>query len=200
MKVVVDRAKCTSLGNCEAIAPQYLEVSDEGDLLILRRRLGGCRRGPLVERGLRQAAARRALDERRQTGAHAMRNLLDPASATPYRHIPYFWSDWYGHRIPARRATARGAHRRHRRPKQGNVHGALPGWRPVGRRADAQPLRRHREVPGAHRPSSFLGRGSNWPGPATPLPCRQGRTDHTPVMRQHLARTRRFAYATRSAD
>ncbi|WP_338889221.1 NAD(P)/FAD-dependent oxidoreductase [Rhodococcus sovatensis] len=32
-------------------------------------------------------------------GAHAMRNLLDPAHATPYRHIPYFWSDWYGHRI-----------------------------------------------------------------------------------------------------
>ena len=30
---------------------------------------------------------------------HAMRNLLGIAPAEPYRHIPYFWSDWYGHRI-----------------------------------------------------------------------------------------------------
>jgi ferredoxin len=36
VKVVVDRAKCTALGNCEAIAPTYFEVGDEGDLLLLR--------------------------------------------------------------------------------------------------------------------------------------------------------------------
>jgi NADPH-dependent 2,4-dienoyl-CoA reductase/sulfur reductase-like enzyme len=34
-----------------------------------------------------------------EQACHAMRNLLDPAAATPYRHIPYFWSDWYGSRI-----------------------------------------------------------------------------------------------------
>ncbi|CCW10271.1 NAD(P)/FAD-dependent oxidoreductase [Rhodococcus aetherivorans] len=34
-----------------------------------------------------------------EQGAHAMRNLLDPSNPTPYRHIPYFWSDWYGNRI-----------------------------------------------------------------------------------------------------
>lgn len=34
-----------------------------------------------------------------EQAAHAMRNLLDPDAATPYRHVPYFWSDWYGHRI-----------------------------------------------------------------------------------------------------
>ncbi|TQL56109.1 NAD(P)/FAD-dependent oxidoreductase [Subtercola boreus] len=34
-----------------------------------------------------------------EMGAHAMKNLLDPEAAEPYRHIPYFWSDWYGHRI-----------------------------------------------------------------------------------------------------
>ena len=34
-----------------------------------------------------------------EQGMRAMRNLLDPDAATPYRHIPYFWSDWYGHRI-----------------------------------------------------------------------------------------------------
>lgn len=31
--------------------------------------------------------------------AQAMANLLDPANATPYAHVPYFWSDWYGRRI-----------------------------------------------------------------------------------------------------
>ncbi|SDF41716.1 Reductase C-terminal [Lentzea fradiae] len=34
-----------------------------------------------------------------EQGAHAVRNALDPAAATPYRHVPYFWSDWYGSRI-----------------------------------------------------------------------------------------------------
>lgn len=29
----------------------------------------------------------------------AMTNLLDPENASPYRHVPYFWSDWYGSRI-----------------------------------------------------------------------------------------------------
>lgn len=28
--------------------------------------------------------------------AHAVANLLDPAAATPYEPVPYFWSDWYG--------------------------------------------------------------------------------------------------------
>lgn len=34
-----------------------------------------------------------------EQAAHAMANLLAPASATPYAHVPYFWSDWYGRRI-----------------------------------------------------------------------------------------------------
>ncbi|MDV6230600.1 PEP/pyruvate-binding domain-containing protein [Rhodococcus cercidiphylli] len=36
MKVVVDRTKCTALGNCEAIAPDFFEVDDDGDLTLLR--------------------------------------------------------------------------------------------------------------------------------------------------------------------
>lgn len=36
MRIVVDRAKCTALGNCEAIAPDYFEVGDDGDLGVLR--------------------------------------------------------------------------------------------------------------------------------------------------------------------
>lgn len=34
-----------------------------------------------------------------EQAGHAVANILDPAAATPYRHVPYFWSDWYGSRI-----------------------------------------------------------------------------------------------------
>lgn len=34
-----------------------------------------------------------------EQAAHAMENLLAPIDASPYQHVPYFWSDWYGHRI-----------------------------------------------------------------------------------------------------
>lgn len=34
-----------------------------------------------------------------EQAVHAMGNLLDPSGATPYGHVPYFWSDWYGQRI-----------------------------------------------------------------------------------------------------
>ncbi|GAA3852679.1 oxidoreductase C-terminal domain-containing protein [Prauserella oleivorans] len=32
-------------------------------------------------------------------GAAAARHALDPAAARPLVPVPYFWSDWYGHRI-----------------------------------------------------------------------------------------------------
>ncbi|WP_226350361.1 NAD(P)/FAD-dependent oxidoreductase [Pseudonocardia sp. ICBG601] len=34
-----------------------------------------------------------------EQGARAARNALDPAAATPYETVPYFWSDWYSSRI-----------------------------------------------------------------------------------------------------
>ncbi|WP_410673306.1 NAD(P)/FAD-dependent oxidoreductase [Amycolatopsis sp. cmx-4-68] len=34
-----------------------------------------------------------------EQGAAAARHALDPASARPREAVPYFWSDWYGHRI-----------------------------------------------------------------------------------------------------
>lgn len=34
-----------------------------------------------------------------EQGAAAARNALDPAAATPYSIVPYFWSDWYRNRI-----------------------------------------------------------------------------------------------------
>lgn len=36
MRVSVDRAKCTGLGNCEAMAPDFFEVGDDGELELLR--------------------------------------------------------------------------------------------------------------------------------------------------------------------
>lgn len=50
---------------------------------------------PLFERPMRLEHWTNAGEQ----GAHAMANLLAPASATPYQHVPYFWSDWYGRRI-----------------------------------------------------------------------------------------------------
>ncbi|MBE1579559.1 Reductase C-terminal [Amycolatopsis marina] len=34
-----------------------------------------------------------------EQGAAAARHALDPAAARPLAAVPYFWSDWYGHRI-----------------------------------------------------------------------------------------------------
>lgn len=36
MKVCIDYGKCTGLGICESLAPDYFEVNDDGDLLLLR--------------------------------------------------------------------------------------------------------------------------------------------------------------------
>ncbi|WP_328353182.1 ferredoxin [Mycobacterium sp. NBC_00419] len=36
MKVVVDFTKCTGLGICESMAPEFFEVNDDGDLVLLK--------------------------------------------------------------------------------------------------------------------------------------------------------------------
>lgn len=40
MKVTVDRAKCTGLGICEAMAPDVFEVDENGDLVLLAEVVG----------------------------------------------------------------------------------------------------------------------------------------------------------------
>ena len=40
MKVVVDFAKCTGLGICESVAPEFFEVNGDGDLVQLREDIG----------------------------------------------------------------------------------------------------------------------------------------------------------------
>lgn len=36
MKVVADFSKCTGLGICESLAPEFFEIDDSGDLVLLR--------------------------------------------------------------------------------------------------------------------------------------------------------------------
>lgn len=36
MKVLVDFGKCTGLGICESLAPDFFEVNDDGDLILLK--------------------------------------------------------------------------------------------------------------------------------------------------------------------
>ena len=40
MKVTIDRAKCTGLGICEAMAPGVFEVDESGDLVLLTANVG----------------------------------------------------------------------------------------------------------------------------------------------------------------
>jgi Ferredoxin len=36
MKIVLDRSKCSVLGICESVAPDYFEITDDGDVALLR--------------------------------------------------------------------------------------------------------------------------------------------------------------------
>lgn len=39
--VTVDFDKCTGLGICESLAPDFFEVNDDGELLVLKEEIGG---------------------------------------------------------------------------------------------------------------------------------------------------------------
>ncbi|MBO0876382.1 MAG: ferredoxin [Pseudonocardia sp.] len=49
MRVIVDYGKCTGLGLCESIAPEFFEVSDDGTLSLLRGEAGEDERSELRE-------------------------------------------------------------------------------------------------------------------------------------------------------
>ncbi|UAK39391.1 ferredoxin [Gordonia bronchialis] len=40
MKVTVDYGKCTGLGICESLAPEFFEVNDDGELVLLKEEIG----------------------------------------------------------------------------------------------------------------------------------------------------------------
>lgn len=49
MRVVVDYDKCTGLGLCESIAPEFFEVRDDGSLELLRSEAEEDHRGELED-------------------------------------------------------------------------------------------------------------------------------------------------------
>lgn len=36
MKIQLDKNRCTALGICEALAPEYFEINDDGELDVLQ--------------------------------------------------------------------------------------------------------------------------------------------------------------------
>ena len=49
MRIVLDAAKCSSLGMCEAVAPAFFEVADDGSLVLLQDEAGEEQRALLEE-------------------------------------------------------------------------------------------------------------------------------------------------------
>lgn len=39
LKVTVDFGKCTGLGICESMAPEFFEVNDDGELVLLKENI-----------------------------------------------------------------------------------------------------------------------------------------------------------------
>ncbi|GAT74933.1 putative 3Fe-4S ferredoxin [Microbacterium sp. HM58-2] len=64
MKIQVDRARCTGIGICESISPDYFEVDDDGTLTIIREDADESDRAE-VEEAVRScpAAALRIVEE-----------------------------------------------------------------------------------------------------------------------------------------
>lgn len=40
MKIIVDRNRCTGIGICESISPDYFEVGDDGALILMNDTFG----------------------------------------------------------------------------------------------------------------------------------------------------------------
>lgn len=49
MRIVLDEMKCSSLGTCESVAPDFFEVGDDGALVILDPTPGPVHRALLEE-------------------------------------------------------------------------------------------------------------------------------------------------------
>lgn len=49
MKIVVDRSKCSSIGLCEATAPDIFEIGADGSLIVLMDDIPEDRRGDLEQ-------------------------------------------------------------------------------------------------------------------------------------------------------
>ena len=49
MRIVLDESKCSSLGMCEAVAPDVFEVGDDGALTVLQPEQPADRRALMLE-------------------------------------------------------------------------------------------------------------------------------------------------------
>lgn len=49
MNIIVDRARCTGIGICESVAPDYFEVDDDGALILTRETVGDTDRADVEE-------------------------------------------------------------------------------------------------------------------------------------------------------
>ena len=49
MRIVLDETKCSSLGMCEAVAPAFFEVGDDGALAVLQAEADESQRALLEE-------------------------------------------------------------------------------------------------------------------------------------------------------
>ena len=49
MRIVLDETRCSSLGMCESVAPEFFEVGDDGALALLRDEAGEEQRALLEE-------------------------------------------------------------------------------------------------------------------------------------------------------
>lgn len=49
MKIELDRTKCSVLGICESVAPDFFEVTDDGDIAVLHEDVPEGRREELEE-------------------------------------------------------------------------------------------------------------------------------------------------------
>lgn len=49
MRIVLDTSACSSLGMCEAVAPDFFEVGDDGALTVLQAEAGEDQRALLEE-------------------------------------------------------------------------------------------------------------------------------------------------------
>jgi ferredoxin len=49
MNIVVDRTRCTGIGICESLAPNFFEIGDDGALVLLRGDFGDNERTAIEE-------------------------------------------------------------------------------------------------------------------------------------------------------
>ena len=49
MKIIIDRGKCSVLGICESVAPDFFEITEDGELAVLREDVDADRVAELEE-------------------------------------------------------------------------------------------------------------------------------------------------------